>query len=68
MPKPALPLPPVPPAFPRPAFPRPLFWTLQGTDFGRSIAWAKQQPANPVTAAMQRAAIECVGPNYLRRP
>jgi hypothetical protein len=44
MPAPALALPPVPPPFPRPAFPRPLFWTVQGADFGRSIAWARRQP------------------------
>lgn len=25
-------------------FTAPLFWTVMGTDFGRSIAWAKKQP------------------------
>lgn len=40
----------VPAVQPRPAFP----WaTVTGRDFGRSIAWARRQPANPVNAALR---------------
>lgn len=35
-----------------------LFWTVTGRDFGRSIAWARRQPANVVTAAMRAAALK----------
>jgi hypothetical protein len=37
--------------------PRPLWFTVQGRDFGRSIAWAKTQPNTvdeQITAAVKR--------------
>jgi hypothetical protein len=33
---------------------KPLFWTVTGRDFGRSIAWAKKQPPNPLNTAILR--------------
>lgn len=39
-------------ALPAPG-PYPRRWyTVTGADFARSIAWARQQPANPLTTAL----------------
>jgi hypothetical protein len=37
---------------------KPLFWTVTGRDFGRSLAWAKKQPPNPITAALRAKLLE----------
>lgn len=31
----------------------PRFWLITGRDFGRSIAWARRQPLNAITAAIR---------------
>lgn len=41
--------------------PQPLFWTVTGRDFGRSIAWAKQQPVNAITAAVRAEVVRRKG-------
>lgn len=42
-------------AAPVPSFPPPPFrWSLvTGRDFARSIAWARRQPPNPITAGLR---------------